>query len=139
MHLERRINVLIYLNDDWSEEYGGQLELWDRDMKECLKSVVPEANRCVIFNTTSTSNHGNPAKVDHPDGRSRKSIALYYYTATWRDDMRGHNTQFRARPQSDDEASRPSAKARAVGLVHGLTPPVLWSAAIRAKRALTRT
>lgn len=82
MGLERRINLLIYLNDDWSDEFGGQLELWANDMSRCVQSVVPVFNRAVMFNTTSESNHGNPNPVNHPDGRSRKSIALYYYTAT---------------------------------------------------------
>ena len=53
MNLERRINVLIYLNKNWCAEYGGQLELWTNDMARCVKSVVPTFNRCVIFNTTS--------------------------------------------------------------------------------------
>src|SRR5277367_939194 len=75
MDLERRINVLIYLNKDWSDDYGGQLELWDESMKNKIQSVVPVFNRCVIFNTTSNSYHGNPQPVHHPKLTSRKSIA----------------------------------------------------------------
>lgn len=101
--LERRINVLIYLNESWEIRYGGQLELWDESMSTCLKSIVPVMNRCVIFNTTSKSNHGNPHPVNHPKGQTRKSIALYYYTSTWNVDMREHSTQFRVRPKTDDK------------------------------------
>ncbi|HWF01527.1 MAG TPA: 2OG-Fe(II) oxygenase, partial [Caulobacteraceae bacterium] len=104
MNLERRINALIYLNKDWKPEYGGQLELWDEDMKTCVESVVPLFNRCVIFNTTSGSWHGNPTPVNHPNGVTRKSIALYYYTATWSDERRDHTTQFRVRKGSGDKA-----------------------------------
>lgn len=68
LNVERRVNVLIYLNKDWREEYGGQLELWDDGMSTCLKSYVPAFNRCVLFNTTSRSNHGNPQVVRHPGG-----------------------------------------------------------------------
>ena len=57
LNLERRINVLIYLNEDWSPEYGGQLELWDSGMTKLEHSIVPLLNRCVIFNTTSNSQH----------------------------------------------------------------------------------
>jgi hypothetical protein len=103
MNLERRINVLIYLNHDWKDEYGGQLELWDDAMAKRVVSVVPEFNRCVIFNTTSNSNHGNPNPINHPNKIPRRSIALYYYTATWDGTKREHSTQFRARNASTDK------------------------------------
>ena len=78
--LSRRINLLLYLNKDWPEEYGGQLELWDREMKGPPKSVLPIANRCVIFSTTANSFHGHPKPLTCPPDVYRKSIALYYYT-----------------------------------------------------------
>jgi len=102
LQIERRVNVLIYLNKDWRDEFGGQFEMWDPDMKECCEKVVPLFNRCVVFNTTSDSYHGNPTPVAAPDGRSRFSIALYYYTATWDGSRRGHTTQFKPRPESQD-------------------------------------
>ncbi len=133
MDLERRINVLIYLNDDWRDEYGGQLELWDTGMKACVRSVVPEANRCVIFNTTSHSNHGNPNPVNHPEGRTRKSIALYYYTATWDDTKRDHTTQFRARPGSRDASDW---QVRGRELIDDLVPPIVRRGLVKARRAI---
>lgn len=78
--LDRRVNLLLYLNKDWQESYGGALELWDSSMSRCEKSIVPVAGRCVIFSTTSTSFHGHPHPITCPQGMSRKSIALYYYT-----------------------------------------------------------
>jgi hypothetical protein len=120
MDLERRINVLIYLNKGWREAWGGQLELWDRDMTSCAKTVVPEFNRCVIFNTTDSSFHGNPDPIAHPDGVSRKSIALYYYTATWSADRREHTTQFRGRPGLGDG---PNFRARR--LMADWLPPIV--------------
>ena len=103
MDLERRLNVLIYLNKDWKEEYGGQLELWDTKMVGMVKSMTPAFNKCVIFNTNSDSYHGNPSLVDHPKGVSRKSIALYYYTSTWSAAKRDHTTQFRPRAGTPDK------------------------------------
>ncbi|MEO7787573.1 MAG: 2OG-Fe(II) oxygenase [Sphingomicrobium sp.] len=103
MNLERRINVLIYLNKDWQSEFGGGLELWDEKMTTLHHDIVPAFNRCVIFNTTSNSQHGNPQPVAHPQGISRKSIALYYYTATWSETKRAHTTQFQVRPGSADK------------------------------------
>lgn len=103
MNLERRINVLIYLNKDWKAEYGGNLELWDEKMTVREHDIVPVFNRCVIFNTTSNSQHGNPEPINHPAGVSRKSIALYYYTSTWDGSKRSHTTQFQVRPDSSDK------------------------------------
>lgn len=78
--LDRRINLLLYLNKDWQESYGGSLELWDAQMSRCEKKILPIAARCVIFSTTSTSFHGHPHPLACPQDMSRKSIALYYYT-----------------------------------------------------------
>jgi hypothetical protein len=122
MNLERRLNLLIYLNKDWQPEFGGQLELWDDDMKNCVKSIVPLYNRCVIFSTTSRSWHGNPNPVNHPAGTTRKSIALYYYTATWSDEKREHTTQFKTRRGTQDKVDW---TIRGAELVADLTPPLV--------------
>lgn len=122
LNLERRINVLIYLNKDWSDDYGGQLELWSGNMTEKVQSIVPAFNRCVIFNTTSESNHGNPQPVNHPANISRKSIALYYYTSTWGATKREHTTQFRTRSGTADKVDW---QIKATELVRDVTPPIL--------------
>jgi Rps23 Pro-64 3,4-dihydroxylase Tpa1-like proline 4-hydroxylase len=80
LDLDRRVNVLIYLNKNWKEEYGGHLELWDKNMKECKKKILPNFNKIVIFSTNDFSNHGHPNPVTCPKGHSRKSIALYYFS-----------------------------------------------------------
>lgn len=78
--LDRRLNVLVYLNRDWREEWGGCLELWDRDLTRCAKKVVPLFNRIVVFSTSDVSFHGHPEPVRSPAGQSRKSLALYYFS-----------------------------------------------------------
>jgi len=80
MKLNRRINVLIYLNKHWKEGYGGHLELWNREMSKCQLKVLPAFNTMVIFNTNDFSFHGHPSPLSCPEGFTRKSIALYYYT-----------------------------------------------------------
>ena len=77
---QRRINVLVYLNKSWQEEWGGKLELWDKQMKACEKKILPIFNRCVIFNTDADSYHGHPEPMTCPEDSFRRSIALYYYT-----------------------------------------------------------
>lgn len=98
--LDRRLNVLLYLNKDWKEEYGGQLELWSRDMKTREKRVLPVYNRLVVFSTTEHSWHGHPEPLTCPPGWTRKSLALYYYTNGRPADeaAASHTTKFRLRP-----------------------------------------
>jgi hypothetical protein len=133
MNLERRINLLIYLNKDWKPEFGGQLELWNKDMSECKASVVPVFNRCAIFSTTEDSYHGNPQPINHPNGINRRSIALYYYTATWSDAKRDHSTQFKVRPGSTDKVDV-AIKNRE--LLADLLPPIVLRSAKRLKHRL---
>lgn len=78
--LDRRLNVLIYLNRDWKDEYGGHLELWARDMSRCVQKIAPIYNRMVVFNVTDWAFHGLPEPLTCPEGMTRKSIALYYFT-----------------------------------------------------------
>ncbi len=78
--LDRRINVLIYLNKDWKDSYGGCLELWDKSMKKCEKKISPIFNNMIIFSTNDFSNHGHPDAIECPKDVSRKSIALYYFS-----------------------------------------------------------
>ncbi len=93
----RRVNVLIYLNEDWLPEYRGELELWTRDMKACARKVLPVFNRCVIFNTDEDSYHGLPDPIQCPEDMTRKSIALYYFTEETAA-PRKKATNYRARP-----------------------------------------
>tara|TARA_S200000501_G_scaffold253025_1_gene237140 strand:+ start:50 stop:904 length:855 start_codon:yes stop_codon:yes gene_type:complete len=81
LNLDRRINVLIYLNKNWKDDYGGHLELWDKDMSQCVKKISPNFNKMVIFSTTDFSNHGHPDPLKCPNELSRKSIALYYFSS----------------------------------------------------------
>jgi Rps23 Pro-64 3,4-dihydroxylase Tpa1-like proline 4-hydroxylase/glycosyltransferase involved in cell wall biosynthesis len=76
----RRINVLIYFNPEWDPEWGGGLQLWEEDMSKMSKEIQPLFNRAVIFNTGEKTYHGHPHPLKTPEGISRYSIALYYYT-----------------------------------------------------------
>ena len=114
LNIYRRINLLLYLNKNWDEDNGGSLELWNEDMSQCVHRVVPIFNRCVIFNTTSTSYHGNPQPVAGPEGTHRKSLATYYYTAMDPETTArpAHSTLFQQRPGADGETSiAPTAPA----------------------------
>ncbi|MFJ7311549.1 2OG-Fe(II) oxygenase [Pseudomonas sp. NPDC098747] len=100
LNIERRLNVIIYLNRDWLLEYGGNLELWDAGMRQCIKKIHPIYNRGVIFNTDKDSNHGHPTPLSTPPDISRRSLALYYYTALKGslDPTQRNKTHYKPRP-----------------------------------------
>ena len=79
-NLDRRLNILIYLNKRWKKNYGGELELWDKDMKRCVKKIKPDFNTMVIFSTNDYTNHGHPNPLNCPKLSSRKSLATYYFS-----------------------------------------------------------
>jgi hypothetical protein len=122
MLVERRLNVLVYLNPPWKEEWGGSFEVWDKPMETKVASFAPTENRMVCFSTGSDTWHGNPEPVNHPDGLPRQSIALYYYTATWDESRVRHSTIFKPRPGSKDVSDAPDRRHR---LIKDLMPPLL--------------
>lgn len=132
LNLDRRLNLLCYLNRDWKEEYGGHLELWDREMKTCAKRLLPVFNRCVIFSTTDFAYHGHPDPLTCPRGWSRKSLALYYYTNGRPTDERSdqHKTLFQRRPHETVEPRRYGFK----DLARDCVPPLLWRGFHRLRR-----
>ena len=80
LDLDRRVNVLIYLNKNWKDSYGGHLEFWNKNVSKCEKKISPSFNTMAIFSTTDFSNHGHPDPLNCPLEMSRKSIALYYFS-----------------------------------------------------------
>jgi Rps23 Pro-64 3,4-dihydroxylase Tpa1-like proline 4-hydroxylase len=125
LNLDRRLNLLIYLNKDWQEEYGGHLELWRTDMSCCEKKILPIFNRCVIFSTTDFSYHGHPEPLNCPEGMTRKSLALYYYSngRPAEEVSAEHSTLFRARPD-ENFASQPESIFAKI-LLKKFIPPIL--------------
>jgi Rps23 Pro-64 3,4-dihydroxylase Tpa1-like proline 4-hydroxylase len=75
----RQLNLLLFLNAEWPASYRGELELWDAAVRRCERRIAPVLNRCVIFRTSEQSFHGVPGGVACPEGRSRRSLALYYF------------------------------------------------------------
>ena len=129
--LERRLNILIYLNKDWEDGFGGELELWDTSMKSRVQRVVPAFNRCVVFSTSSDSFHGHPDPINHPRNNPRRSIALYYYTATWDPAAAKRTTQFKPRPGTEDKVDWQVKRSE---LMADFLPPIV----VRGIKKLTR-
>lgn len=78
--LQLRINVILFLNDDWDLKYNGALMLYAGKPPAVSVGIAPMFNRLVIFQNDNTTWHGHPEPLKCPAGRSRKSIALNYFT-----------------------------------------------------------
>jgi Rps23 Pro-64 3,4-dihydroxylase Tpa1-like proline 4-hydroxylase len=107
--MHQYLNLILYLNQDWKDEYGGHLELWN-ERRQPVRKILPSANRVVLFNTGTRSLHGHPHPLTCPPGRRRNSLAVYYY--------------LRDRPASEEYA--------------GMQRSVHWVAATESDRAFAR-
>jgi hypothetical protein len=137
--LDRRLNLLLYLNEDWPEEYGGHLELWNKELTECVTRLLPVFNRCVIFNTGARTYHGHPDPVLCPPGRTRKSLALYYFSngRPPEEDHIEHGTMFLPRPGESFKVRIGGAPTRAQKVkrvIKQFLPPILIDAKNYLKR-----
>lgn len=80
--LLRKLNIIVYLNKNWKEEWGGELEFWsDKDGEPDNKefSIYPKFNRAIVFKTDENFWHGLPEMIAAPNGENRQSIAMFYY------------------------------------------------------------
>ena len=81
--LHRRLNLLFYLNSDWSPTWGGSIQVHsDPDLNPSSSLVaeyLPLANRVFIFETSEISWHGF-SRLNCPENIGRKAFSLYYYT-----------------------------------------------------------
>lgn len=94
---QRRLNLIIFLNDDWQEDWGGALEFWNGDVSECMQSILPVFNRCVLFECHDHSYHGY-SKITCPETVTRKSFYLYYFSEPGQR-LIFHDTIFRNKPK----------------------------------------
>ncbi len=115
--LIRRLNFIVYFNRNYEKSWGGQLELWDKNMQKCEVKIDPAFNVGVLFETPSAP-HGFNVPWAAPDGIQRKSLAIYLYTApTQRDFETEHlSTQFLRAP---DEETTPEIEEMRAKRNHG--------------------
>lgn len=84
--LERRLNLLVFLNPEWKREWGGTLYLGASQEV----AVEPLFNRTVLFACGPESWHGHPEPIvgDH----WRRSLACYFYAPLREETAPGHTT-----------------------------------------------
>ena len=140
LHLQRRLNLLIYLNPEWEDEWAGCLELWSRDMKACVQKLTPLLNRCVVFNTEADTWHGHPDPLNIPEGKTRRSLALYYYSASRGvyNEVPARSTMYVARPHDSAEDKSQARSFRFEQYLKDWVPPVAYRGIHRVRRVLAR-
>ena len=126
LNLDRRLNLIIYLNKDWNKNWGGCLSLFDENIKESI-SVSPDFNTAILFSTNSKTYHGHPDALNCPENISRKSLALYYFsTGRPSGEIIGkhHGTLFKKRV---GEKFRTSNLVKIQKIAKGICPPFIWA------------
>ena len=128
LRLQRRLNLIVYLNEHWEEDWKGQLELWSRDMSVCVQRVAPILNRCVVFRTDADTWHGHPDPLNTPDGVARRSMALYYYTASAaiHEEVPPHGTVYVPRGSDAPEVQREARTMHNWERARDWLPPVVY-------------
>jgi hypothetical protein len=131
--LDRRLNLLVYLNKDWQESYGGHFELWDLEMKRAVRRVLPTFNTVAIFSTTDFSYHGHPDPLTCPPDRSRRSMALYYYSNgrpahEVQSGLEDHTTLFKGRQGVAGDVQEVRERMTAGSILKDCIPPVVLRA-----------
>jgi len=120
----RKLNLIVYLNEDWKKEYGGATEFWNKSMTECITSVLPVFNRMCIFYVDDDTWHGHPDPLECPPDLCRKSLAVYYYAhhKVHPDDIHHHSTDYQKRPHDvTDEAIERLRQERKKGRLEDIT------------------
>ena len=130
LDIDRRLNLLIYLNKEWGENWGGELQFFGEKMDKAVQTVRPVFNTAVIFTTTSFTYHGHPDPLKCPIDRSRRSLAYYYYsTGRPKGEVRivNHATLFKERVGENFSSGATKVK----NIVLDLTPPIIIKMLLR--------
>lgn len=77
--LYRRFNLIVYMNEQWEENWKGGLELWNADCTQRIITIQPFYNTAIFFRVTDKSIHGYPDPIACPPTTGRKSINFYFY------------------------------------------------------------
>lgn len=128
--LDRRLNLIVYMNENWEDSFGGHLELWDKQMLNCEQKVSPNFNTVLLFTTTDFTYHGLPEPLNCPEGFTRKSLAVFYYSngrphSEIDINRKDHPALFLARKTSKSDNKMKVYNSVINFFINELAPPVL--------------
>ncbi len=116
--LNNEMSMMTYLNKNWNPDWGGALEIWDRNQKRSVCQFEPDFGRTVIVKHGPHSFHGHPKPLTMPEGHVRRSLSSYYYTSP------------HAGADKPQQVSTYFVKIKTSDMVHatlrGMTPPLIW-------------
>lgn len=130
--IPNKLVLLTYLNRDWQPEYGGNLELWNK--KKCVAEVAPDFGTSILFMHSNRSFHGHPAALTPPPGRTRRSVASYYYAHPPTQFVANALTHTRFLVQGDPPLSLSKLK----NALQWVTPPIVLEAARQLRNQLAK-
>jgi hypothetical protein len=61
-----QVNLIVYMNPNWKEEWGGHLNLWEGTLDGMTRPaarIAPHFNTAALFRTSDNSWHGMPDPV----------------------------------------------------------------------------
>lgn len=79
LYLNRCLSTIFYLSQEWEDSWGGALEFWDFDRKQCLHRIMPRPNRLLIWNYDERLVHGHPQPLTCPQHASRDGLRMFYF------------------------------------------------------------
>jgi len=126
--LMRRLAMIVFLNEFWLPQFGGELELWNDKATRCEASFEPVFNRAVIFEVKFPNYHGVPRKICCPDGMKRKSMQIYFHTVAPEGSIKAHTTVFAPRTHGTNRIG-------VRGMIKEIAPPFLVKWMRRRKHA----
>lgn len=93
----RRVNAIVYLNDEWLVKWGGATALSHNDIQpgEAPVHVYPRPGRLIVFASAEGCWHGVPVPLTCPEGVVRMTIPQYFYSPCTEDDGPARSTTFR--------------------------------------------
>ena len=105
LQLHRKVSIVIYLNDNWKEEWGGQLNFYDTKRKKINTTVPIKFGNCVIWGYNNLAFHGYPEPIQCPENVSRKCLRLFYYVSNAKHDV--NNPPHRSLYWFDNKEGKP--------------------------------
>lgn len=135
MKLKRVLNLLLYINSDWKNDYNGNFELYSSDFKS-KQAIEPILNNCVLFRTDRNTYHGFPDSLKCPSSKTRKALAIYYYVNPIETlNQKKIDTYFTARKNSSDNIEIIN---RIKMTIKDFTPPILSRGITKLKNILNK-
>jgi Rps23 Pro-64 3,4-dihydroxylase Tpa1-like proline 4-hydroxylase len=112
--VDQVFNMIYFLNPGWDEAWGGHLELWDSELKQCESRITPTFNRAAFFLTGTNTYHGHPHPLECPENRRRNSLAIYYYLIDRpkNENYEGWRNFVDWAPTTEDEKNKPAREAQ---------------------------